>query len=129
MDNKRKEDGEHVEDPEREDEDGGKQAKESLLRRTLKYLTMDRSEEVSEEKKEVVEMPEVEVKDEEAKCQTEGERHTMRKREATWIRSKYDMVRRRRRTPCVRSLVREKRQCRMRQGSDHEMDRSSEEER
>ena len=77
----------------------------------MKYLTMDRSEEVSEEKKEVVEMPEVEVKDEEAKCQTEGERHTMRKREATWIRSRYDMVRRRRRTPCVRSLVREKRQC------------------
>ena len=62
MDNKRNEDGEHVEDPEREDEDGGKQAKESLLRRTLKYLTMlDRSEEVSEENKEVVEMPEVEV--------------------------------------------------------------------
>ena len=77
VDKKRKADGEHPEDPEREDgnwmrTEGNKrktveEEEESMLRNTLKYLkTSERAEakKESEERQEVLELPEVEVNEE-----------------------------------------------------------------
>ena len=78
MDNKRKADGEHAEDPEGEDRkwmrtEGDerktvKEEEESLLRKAVKYLkTLERAEakKESEERQEVVELAEVDVNEEE----------------------------------------------------------------